>query len=197
MTKYGPRRTVPYRRAREGKTDYRYRSRLLRSENPRLVSRISLKNVRAQLVKADPKGDHVVASAFSKELSEFGWKGYNSNTPAAYLVGLLCGYRAIGSDVDEAVLDIDKFVSSPQAKVFAVCKGVLDAGLYIPHGEQVLPAEERCRGEHISDYAESLKEDGDKYQAQFSKYLENDLPPEDLPEHFKEVKEAITNQYGD
>ncbi len=34
--------------------------------------------------------------------------------------------------------------------MFAALKGILDAGVAIPHGEGVLPADERVRGEHIS-----------------------------------------------
>lgn len=195
MNKHGPHRRVPYRRERERRTDYRYRKELLRSEKPRLVIRISLSHVRAQIASPIPEGDQILVSAFSKELSELGWKGYTANTPAAYLVGLLCGYRALDSNIEECVLDIDRFVSSPQAKIFAVLKGALDAGLNIPHGEKVLPTEERCAGEHISSYAQKLS--GEEYQSQFSNYLEKDLSPEDLPEHFKQVKSAITTKYGE
>ncbi len=192
----GSHRTVQYRRDREGKTDYHYRRRLLKSGKPRLVSRISGRHVRAQVVSPSPEGDEILASSFSKELSDFGWKAYTGNTPAAYLVGLLCGYRAKEEGIDECVLDIDKFVASPQAKVFAVLRGALDAGLHVPYGEGVLPTEERCRGEHIADYAEDLKS-SEEYESQFSNYLENDLQPENLPEHFKEVKEAIETQHGE
>ncbi|KXB06581.1 50S ribosomal protein L18 [candidate division MSBL1 archaeon SCGC-AAA382C18] len=190
----GPHKTVQYRRDREGKTDYHYRRRMLKSGKPRLIARISLKHVRTQVADPDPEGDEILASAFSKELSELGWKANTSNTSSAYLVGLLCGYRALEVGVKECVLDIDKFVASPQAKIFAVLKGALDAGLSISHDEDVLPSEERIRGEHISNYAEDLE--GEKYESQFSNYLENDLEPEDLPEHFKEVKEAIQTQCG-
>lgn len=197
MTEKGPHRTVPYRREREGRTDYRYREKLLRSRKPRLVVRISLRHVRAQVATPASSGDDILASAFSKELSEWGWKGYTSNTPAAYLVGLLCGHRAIDSGVEESVLDIDRFVSSPQAKVFAVLKGALDSGLDVPHREDFLPTEERCRGEHISSYAQKLKPDKEKYKSQFGKYLRNDLPPEGLPEHFTQVKKKIQAQFGE
>lgn len=197
MVKYGPHRRVDYRREREGKTDYRYRIRLLRSGKPRLVTRISLRHVRAQVAKPSSKGDEIIVSAFSKELSDWGWKGYTSNTSSAYLVGLLCGFRAIEEGIEECVLDIDRFVPSPQAKIFAVLKGALDAGLKVPHGEEVLPTEERISGQHISEYAEMLKsEDEGKYQSHFSNYIEKDLLPEELPEHFKEVKESIESQYG-
>lgn len=197
VTKEGSHRVVSHRRKREGKTDYRYRRRLLKSGKPRLIARISLEHVRAQVAEPGSDGDEVLASAFSKELSDFGYKAHGANTPAAYLSGFLCGHRALEEGVEEAVLDLDKFVSSPQAKIFAVLKGAVDAGMDISHDESVLPSDERCRGEHISDYAEMLKEDEDRYESQFSRYLENDLEPENLPEHFKRVKDAIKKQYGE
>lgn len=198
MTKQGPHRRVLYRRERERRTDYYYRRSLLRSGKPRFIVRISLKNVRAQIATPASEGDKIISSAFSKELSKWDWKGSNSNTPAAYLVGLLCGFRGRESGVEECILDIDRFVASPQAKIFAVLKGGLDAGLNIPHSEDVLPTEKRIQGEHISSYAQKLKsEQEEKYKSQFSKYFENDLPPEELPDHFKKVKKAIKTQYGE
>lgn len=196
MTDYGPHRVVNYRRKREGKTDYRYRRGLLQSGRPRLVARLSLQHVRAQVSEPAPSGDEVLASAFSKELSEWGWKANTANTPAAYLVGFVCGHRAKESGIDKCVLDIDRFVASPQAKVFAVLKGALDAGLDVPHDEDILPTEERCTGQHISNYAQKLKSDEEKYQSQFASYLENDLKPEDISEHFKKVKQEIKEEYG-
>lgn len=197
MPQFGPRRRVKYRREREGKTDYSYRIELLRSGKPRLIGRISLRHVRAHMTSTGERGDETLASAFSKELSEWGWKGYTANIPAAYLVGLLCGFRAMESGIGEGVLDIDNYVPSPQAKIFAVLRGSLDAGLDIPHGEEVLPSEDRCRGVHISEYAQKLKSNKERYQSQFSNYLEKGLNPEDLPEHFMQVKEKIIAQYGE
>lgn len=197
MTKYGLHRRVQYRRKREGRTDYRYRTKLLQSDKPRLVARISLHHVRAQVAVPGSEGDRVLASALSKELSQWGWKGYTANTPAAYLVGLLCGYRARDSGIEKCVLDIDNYVPSPQAKIFAVLRGALDAGLDIPHGNGVLPSEGRCKGEHISSYASKLEPNEEEYQSQFSNYLERGLSPEDLPDHFKQVREAIKTQYGE
>ncbi|MFW5912497.1 MAG: 50S ribosomal protein L18 [Candidatus Hadarchaeota archaeon] len=197
MARKGSHRVIHHRRKREGKTDYHYRRRLLKSEKPRLVARISLEHVRAQLVEPGEEGDIVLVSAFSKELSDFGYMGYRANTPAAYLSGYLCGLRAVDEGVEEAVLDLDRFVSSPQARIFAVLKGALDAGLKVPHGEDVLPTDERCRGEHISEYAEVLKSDEEKYNSQFSRYLEKGLSPEDFPEHFKQVKDSIKERYGE
>lgn len=192
MPKFGPRWRVQFRRKREGRTDYRQRFRLLRSGKPRLVARISLRHISAQVIRASPKGDLTLASAHSKELERLGWRGSTSNTPSAYLVGLLCGIRARKVGVGECVLDIGLFNPTPQARVFAVAKGAIDAGLKIPHGEGVLPTEERVRGEHVARYSAKLREEGEEaYRVRFSAYLGRGLPPERLPEHFNEIKRAI------
>lgn len=197
MPKIGPRYRVQLRRKREGRTDYRHRLRLLRSRKPRLVARISLKHVTAQIVRATSVGDMTLVSAHSKQLEKFGWKGYTSNIPAAYLVGLLCGYRAVKAGAKECVLDIGTHNPTNQAKVFALLKGVLDSGLQIPHGEGVLPSDDRINGMHISQYAAKLKErDAKAYRTRFSGYLARGLPPEQLSEHFNGVKQAIITQFG-
>lgn len=197
MPKIGPRWKVQFKRKRKGKTDYKHRLKLLRSGKPRLVTRISLKHVIAQLVRATPGGDLTLASAHSKELGKLGWKGHTANTPAAYLVGLLCGYRALKAGAKESALDLGMYNPTSQAKVFAVLKGALDAGLQIPRGEGVLPNDERVRGEHIAKYAAKLKEENEKaYQARFSAYLKRGLTPEQLPQHFNEIKRAIVTQFG-
>ena len=197
MSRIGPRYRVQFRRKREGRTDYQHRLKLLRSDKPRLVVRISLKHVIAQIIRATPGGDLTLASAYSKELGGLGWKGNSSNTSAAYLVGLLCGYRALKAGVKECVLDLSMRSPTPQANAFAALKGALDAGLQIPHGEGVLPSEERLRGEHISQFAAKLKsDDEDAYRERFSLYFKRGLSPEQLPEHFNQVKQAIITQYG-
>lgn len=195
--KHGPHETVKYRRKREGKTDYRRRIRLLHSGKPRLVIRPSLKNVRVQVIQAKVNGDQTLASAFTKELSGLGWKAHTSNIPSAYLVGLLCGFRAKKAGIKECVLDIDRYVPVPESKIFAVVKGALDAGIMVPHEEGVIPSEERIQGQHIAQYAENLKSNDEAYQNQFSRYLRNDLPPEELPDHFNQIKQAIITQYGE
>ncbi len=197
MTKIGPRYRVQFRRKREGKTDYRRRLRLVRSGKLRLVTRISLKHVVAQVVRATPVGDVALAAAHSKQLAKFGWKGDTSNISAAYLVGLLCGSRALKAGVKECALDIGAHNPTKQAKVFATLKGALDAGLQVPHGAEVLPTEERVSGAHISQYATELKKkSAEEYKARFSSYLARGLPPEQISEHFNEIKQAIITQLG-
>jgi large subunit ribosomal protein L18 len=188
----GSRYSVPYRRRREGKTDYRKRKALILSRKPRLVVRGTLKNIIVQLIAAKPHGDEVLVSAHSRELlRNYGWKAPRGNLPAAYLTGLLCGLKAKAKGIEEAVLDIGLHSPTKGARVFVALKGVLDAGLNVPHGEEKLPDEKRIQGAHIAQYAKMLSANTERYMAAFSKYLENKIPPENLPEHFAEVKKAV------
>lgn len=189
----GPSYSVPFRRRREGKTDYRLRKKMIVSKLPRLVVRKTCRNFIAQLVQATVMGDIVVASAHSRELRKrFGWLGSLNNLPAAYLTGLLCGLRAAAKGVRMAILDIGLHTPSRGSAVFAAMKGFIDAGAEVPHDDSILPDESRIRGEHIAKYAEMLaSESSEKYSRYFSEYLARNLPPEKLPEHFKDVKKRI------
>jgi large subunit ribosomal protein L18 len=179
---------TPYRRRREGKTDYRKRKAFLLSGKPRLVSRTSINNIQAQIVIAKPAGDEVLVSAHSRELQKYGWKAPRGNLPTAYLTGLLCGLKAKAKGVSEAILDIGLYPPSKGARVFAVLNGVLDAKVEVPHSEEKLPTENRLKGEHIAKYAEHLRSTPEEYQSKFSKYLHQNVQPETLPKHTAQVK---------
>jgi large subunit ribosomal protein L18 len=149
----GPRSFVPFRRRREGKTDYYKRSKLVVAKSPRMVVRKTNSHIIIQLVLAGMEGDSTLVSANSKELVAYGYNGALSNTPAAYLTGVLFAVRALNADQERAVLDIGLNRATLGAKVFAALKGAVDAGLDIPHGETVIPSEERLKGAHIAKYA--------------------------------------------
>ncbi len=151
MKHQGPHFRVAFRRRREGKTDYRRRQRLLRSAMPRAVVRKTLNQTLVQIVEADAGGDHVLASARSLDLKEHGWSVGTGNVPAAYLTGYLAGKRAVAKGVKGAVLDIGIQEPTRGGRVFAALQGLIDAGLEVPHSEEILPAKERIRGEHIGD----------------------------------------------
>ncbi len=188
----GSRYNVPYRRRREGKTDYHKRKALILSKKPRLVVRGTLKNIIVQVIAAKPGGDEVLVSAHSIEiLKNYGWKAPRGNIPAAYLTGLLCGLKAKAKGIKEAVLDIGLRSPTKGARIFAALKGVLDAGLSVPYGEEKLPDANRIQGIHIAQYAKMLSANTEKYMATFSKYLENKVSPDSLPKHFAEVKKAV------
>ncbi len=146
----GPRSKVPFRRRREHKTDYRHRKNLLMSSLPRAVVRCTSRNTTIQFAKFEPTGDIILASANTKELSKMGWKKATGNTSSAYLVGYLAGVRA-KKVAPKAVLDIGLHSPTKGSKVFSALKGMLDAGIDIPHDEVVFPPDERISGSHIGD----------------------------------------------
>lgn len=180
----GPRYKVPFRRRREGKTNYRKRLKLLLSRKPRLVVRITNTRVVAQIVEYTPEGDRILVGVDSKMLRELGWKGDLNNTPAAYLTGLLVGRKALQKGIQEAVLDIGLHTPTRGSRVFAALRGAIEAGLNVPHSEEVLPDDSRIRGEHIAAYYE-------KHPEKFSEYGKRGLKPSDLPSHVDEIKEKI------
>jgi large subunit ribosomal protein L18 len=193
----GPNYRVPYRRRREGKTDYKARRALALSKIPRFIVRGSLKHMIVQIAEAQPEGDRVITTANSRELIKtFGWKGSCSNLPSAYLTGFLCGLRAAGKDIKKAILDIGLFSPTKESRIFAALKGAMDAGVEIPCEKEKLPDENRVSGQHIAEYAKQLSS-GEQavYQKQFSKYLKEGLQPEQLPTHFTETKEKIAESF--
>lgn len=168
--KIKPTYRMPFRRRREGKTDYRRRLALLQSGKHRLVVRRSLKYITAQIVEYAAAGDRTAASANSKELRALGWQFACDNIPAAYLTGLLIAKKAEEKKIAEAVLDAGLAVSTKGSRIYAAVKGAIDAGLQIPAGDEILPSEERITGKHIAEQSAKFKE---------------------LPEQFEKVKESI------
>ncbi|MCS7102329.1 MAG: 50S ribosomal protein L18, partial [Candidatus Korarchaeum sp.] len=181
-----------FRRRREGKTDYLKRLALLKSRKPRVVVRKTIRYIIVQFVKFKEEGDEVIAYALSKELERYGWVYGGKNLPAAYLTGYLAALRAKKAGVTEAILDIGRFPSTRGSRLYAALKGVLDAGINVPHSEEILPDEERIRGEHISSFASKLEEeDRDSFERQFSEYLRRGADPKVMPDVFETVLDGV------
>jgi large subunit ribosomal protein L18 len=196
MMATGPRYRVPFRRRREGKTNYRSRRALVLSKVPRLVVRLTLKHAIVQVIEAEAIGDRVVVSAHSRELTKtYGWLSNCGNVPSAYLTGLLCGFKAMANGVEKAFLDVGLHIPSKGTRIFAALKGVLDAGVEVPHSEDILPDESRISGKHITDYGSYLASDAEVYQQKFSKSISRGLRSEELSEHFSSVKDKITSSF--
>jgi large subunit ribosomal protein L18 len=148
----GPRFSVKPRRRREGKTDYRKRLKLLRSQKVRIVVRKSIKNTHIQFIEYKEKGDNILISAKSNELiKKFNWKYSTSSIPAAYLTGLLAGKRAKDKGINECVLDIGRHPPVKGSRIFATIKGVTDAGIKCPHNEEKIPSKDRIMGKHLDN----------------------------------------------
>ncbi len=159
----GPRYHMQFRRRREGKTDYRQRLTLLRSGKVRAVVRKSLSGTIVQIAEYTETGDRILTQASYSDLKKLGWGHSLKDTSASYLVGLLAGVRAKKLDLQEAVLDIGLQEPKKGTRVFAALKGLLDAGLEVPHGDEVIPSVERIEGGHKG--AEGFKESFDRLRS--------------------------------
>jgi large subunit ribosomal protein L18 len=168
---HGPLYRVPFRRRREGKTDYRRRLALLKSGETRVVVRTSNRNVVVQFVGYDESGDRIVASAESRELAKLGYPAAASNTPSAYLTGRLAATRAKEAGVEAGVLDIGRAQPHKGGVLFSALKGVVDGGVAVPAGEGVFPTEERIRAEHLGT------EKAAAFAASYEKIVGSPLPP--------------------
>ena len=147
-----------FRRRREQKTDYRNRLALIKSNKTRLVVRKRLDNISVQFVNYNKDGDATIASAFSSELKKYGWKYSTGNVPAAYLTGFLAGLKA-KHIVHDAILDLGLHVSTKGSRIYAALKGVVDAGLDVPHSVDIFPSEDRIKGTHINKEMKNEFED--------------------------------------
>ena len=192
----GPQYNLRFRRRRSGRTNYAKRRKLIASGSARLVVRPSNKHIAAQIVRAEPLGDHVLASAHSSELKEFGWNAPCGNLPAAYLTGFLAGRRAKAEGVTEAVLDIGLHARGPGSRIFALAKGAIDGGLNLPHDDSALPTTERIHGQHVENYSKKLAAEPERYKKAFSAYLHQKIKPEELGGQFKEVEQKLRASLG-
>lgn len=99
---YFKRFQVKFRRRREGKTDYRARTRLVlqdknkyNSAKYRFCVRFSNRNITVQVIYATIAGDITIAAAYSSELPRYGMEAGLTNYAAAYATGLLCARRVL------------------------------------------------------------------------------------------------------
>src|SRR3989344_4741987 len=184
-------RTVMYRRKRENKTNYLKRLKLLLSRKGRLVVRFSNKRVLAQLIEFTGKGDKVLVGVDSSALRKSGWQYSCKNLPAAYLTGFLFG-KKVAEKKYKGEMIFDTGFKSPlhKGKYYAFLKGVLDAGVNVPHGgKDLFPDDKKIQGVHIQDYAGKMK--GAHNKAQFAQYLKSNAAPESISSAFAQVKQKL------
>lgn len=95
----------------------------------------------------------MVATVNERSLRKRGGLQVDGNsTPVCYLVGYMLGKLALSREVEEAVLDIGRRkLTRGGGRITAVLKGAVDAGLYVPHDESILPSEDRIKGKHLKD----------------------------------------------
>jgi large subunit ribosomal protein L18 len=54
--------------------------------------------------------------------------------------------------ISEGIADIGLHASTKGNRIYAAVKGVVDAGVDVPHSPEIFPAEERISGKHIKEY---------------------------------------------
>ncbi len=152
---------IKFKRREEGKTNYKKRLRILLADKPRIVIRKSLNNILIQLVEYHPKGDIILGSSHSNELKKLNWKFNNGNIPAAYLTGFLFGNKLKERKEikNDFVLDMGLYFSIKGSRIYAALKGMIDAGLNIPHSKEIFPNDDRIKGKHISNEIEKEMEE--------------------------------------
>jgi large subunit ribosomal protein L18 len=140
------------RRRKENRTDYRLRLSLLKSGKQRIVIRRSDKYFLIQLVESNEAQDKVLKTVSSRDLLKYGWdekkKGSLKNIPAGYLTGKL-----FGKDLEkkEYIIDLGMYRTISGNRMYAVVKGLVDAGVNLNVNEKVFPPEERIKGEHLNE----------------------------------------------
>ena len=89
-----------------------------------------------------------MTSVNTKELLKYGWpdnkRGSLKSIAAGYLGGLLIGKK---TKVKKVILDTGLIPSTHGSRIYAVVKGILDAGIDISCNEKVFPSEEKIKGE--------------------------------------------------
>lgn len=148
------------RRRREGKTDYGARLALLKSGKPRLVIRKTNTALIVQFVESNLAQDKVIIGTTSKVLLTKGIKeaGALKSLAAAYLTGYALGKMAKGK-VKTAILDIGLHRNIHKSRIYAALKGVIDAGIEVPHSKEAIPTDEQIKSsKSIGKMVDSIKE---------------------------------------
>ena len=146
---------MPFRRRREGKTDYPKRLAEIKGGKTRMVVRRTNKGFTVQFVEYSENGDKTLFSMHSSLLKDAAGFPAKCNTPTAYLAGLYAGKQAKAKGVKTAIADISA-TASRGAVVFAAVKGAIDAGVEIPFDDSVIVAE-RLNGSHLKGVKDAFE----------------------------------------
>ncbi len=156
------------RRRKEGKTDYKLRLKLLKSEMSRIVVRRTNKYYLLQIVESKESQDKVIKGITSKELIAQGLDkkhtGSLKSVPAGYLTGLLFAKQL---DLkQEYIIDLGMTRTISGNRIYSVLKGLVDGGANIRVNEKIFPSQERIDGSHLN---KETKEAFNKLKEKISK----------------------------
>ena len=69
----------------------------------------------------------------------------------AVKISVNSGFRNLLQRRLDLSVEIGLAASTPGNRVYAALRGMVDAGLEVPHGEDVLPDDDRVNGAHIDE----------------------------------------------
>ena len=147
---------IPFKRRRLQLTNYKKRLKLIISRKPRFTVRISNKYINCQFIKYLSDGDATLAAFNSKKLNAHGFNGCK-NLQSAYLSGLTCGLIALSKGVKSAVLDSGLRPSVKNSRIYACLKGAIEAGIKIPHSDEVLPSDELLKKDSLKKVIDKIR----------------------------------------
>ena len=152
-------RSIKKRRLQR-KTNYLRRRRILETGKDRIVVRKSNKYIIVQYVKSEVAQDKVIYSFNSRELIKQGWpenkKGSLKSIPAAYLSGFIFG-KKIKKEKEKSTLDMGLIRSTKGSKVYAVLKGIVDAGAKVYYNDVNFPSDERIFKPEFKEIINKIK----------------------------------------
>ena len=129
------------RRRREGKTDYKARLNMLKSEKPRIVIRKTNRYIIIQYVISETAKDEIIFGVNSKELLKYGWKEEDSgklkSVQAAYLTGYLFAKKAKDRELKSGILDFGLARSVKNSRIYFAAKWILAGELKINFNGEV------------------------------------------------------------
>jgi len=148
---------LPFKRRFQHKTDYEARRYLLSGNTERMVVRKTNRYLIVQIVSSENAQDKVISTTNSRELVKYGFpEAYSmKNLAAAYLTGYL-GASKVMKDIQKTVLDIGMLKSTKGNRLYAVLKGAVDAGMDVPHSEEILPSMEDIKGKTKTDISKVM-----------------------------------------
>jgi large subunit ribosomal protein L18 len=137
------------RRKNEKRTDYKKRFGYLKSGKPRIVIRKTNNYLIVQLIESFEAKDKIIAGMNSKELLKHGWPENLSKSlksiSASYLTGYLFGKKIKGKEV---IVDLGLVRNVHGSRIYALQKGLVDAGVKIKVDEKTFPSKDRIEGKH-------------------------------------------------
>jgi large subunit ribosomal protein L18 len=149
-------------RKQQRKTNYSKRLNLLKSNIERVIIRKTNNYLIVQIVESFEAKDKVIIGVTSKDLLSEGWpknlEGSLKSLPASYLTGLLAGKKFKEKNKTQAIVDLGLQRNKHGGRIYAVLKGIVDAGIKINVDEKVFPGEERIKGKHLSKEVEKAFE---------------------------------------